>query len=374
VSDEIVVLDLGGDDQRATQRVTRGVGPGRRGLALIGAVLVAWVAVALLVSADEDAAAPVDTSTTTTADEASSTSTSRRSTTTTIPPTLDRVLPGAEGLRAVISGSPGGAVVDLGTGEIQRTGGEGGTLAVPGGTVLVESGRATFSREDGEEVDLGGADWGLPAPGSGVWLLTESFDGQVIRLVGLDGRQRMANVTVPLNAYPVGSSFAAGVLLQAAGRIYRLDPSGDGFRHVADGEFVSAAGTKVVYTSCDERLRCTLAITDALTGRTRALDQAVTVDSRHGYKAVLSPDGSLLALWLSDDAPNFSIIDVVSSGRPGTVFPLSAGAVNAAAWTPDGRWLVYAARGGLHAVDRSGQQLELDADVGPIEPWDMTIS
>lgn len=151
-----------------------------------------------------------------------------------------------------------------------------------------------------------------------------------------------------------------GLVVDAPGGVYRWTDDA-AITRVSAGRMEAAGGGTVVVGECDEALRCRDVAVDVVTGARRELPVVAGLEpASYAYGAV-SPDGQvLLGLRGAEgaaDAPPAGLVAVTADGtavelgpHPSCLRPACGGAT----WSPDGRWLVWAADGSTVAAWRPG--------------------
>jgi hypothetical protein len=154
-----------------------------------------------------------------------------------------------------------------------------------------------------------------------------------------------------------GGVYVSGVvgdraLLSGGGRIFTLDPAGR-VRPYAVGQVVAAGGRWVVWTACDDDLRCSYHVGDAERPDARRVvtppELTATMYSYgYGYASasLVSPDGRVALLGAQD---GLRLVELETGRMIDT--DSSAGQWGPWAWSPDSAWLFrYDASGRVEAV------------------------
>jgi hypothetical protein len=147
---------------------------------------------------------------------------------------------------------------------------------------------------------------------------------------------------LPAGSHPVGS-VGRRVVVGGGGRLYTLDALGT-IRPYAQGVAVGSNGAWLLWSSCDERLRCRLHLGDETHPDARPVvaPDATTVGGRgYGWGSV-APDGRT-AVLPSATGPVF--VDLATGAVLGQGFSWES-----FVWSDDGRWLF-----------RVGQDLDVEA-------------
>jgi hypothetical protein len=174
-------------------------------------------------------------------------------------------------------------------------------------------------------------------------------------------------VTLPPGAWPITSDRGA-LVVQATGSLYRVEP--DSSELLARGELVGLSADVVATYSCDDSLTCGAAVTDRVTGETRPVpatddndDVLAATRFGPGFGGDVSPDGRWAPGARYDDFGfEFGVLDLESGEF--TLLPTEGALPYAGwAWSPDGRFLVYARSDRLAAFDTStGEAIDVVAD------------
>src|SRR5439155_8086184 len=122
------------------------------------------------------------------------------------------------------------------------------------------------------------------------------------------------NVTAgPFDLPASGSIVGAvndGVVGFAHGSIYVLDRDGR-TRRIGFGDVVAASGDRVIATTCDEALQCSLTVIDVGSGVTTPLG---AIASEDGYpQGIVSPDGTTAVLYVVvNGSTRLRVVDLAS--------------------------------------------------------------
>lgn len=215
----------------------------------------------------------------------------------------------------------------------------------------------------------------VPGPDPGhVWALGQDNEGRSVAVL-LDSRLHRAGTVrrLPDNAsrgqFMGGGSDGAGTLLATTpGGTYAVEKSG--LQRITPGAVVGAGPTRWLVVECDDVNRCTHSVINRKTGTRRALQVRVP-QGMQGFQPVgrISPDGSMMASMEFDQRGRALVLTELLSGTRHQVGHLNAqgfGTSGTFAWSPDSRWLIYAAdTGELTAVDaqtRKSTVLDLGLD------------
>lgn len=289
-------------------------------------------------------------------EERTTTTTRRpRPTTTTVQPRP--LLPGSGVRLLVIANGREAELVDLSTGETLEVGvfrDAYSAVAVRGGAVLSESRTARFRPlPSGEPVDLGDADQVFPHHDpDAVWLLTDPGGKPSVTLVGLDGHVRAGPITLR-DGWVIGSSLR-GMIIQAGGRIYELDDSGE-VRPIASGEAIGVSEGRLVARTCDDQARCRFEVWDRELRTSRPLDAPSTETSYYGATIAVQPGGALATMQLyGQNGTDLALVDL--DGGPYRLVE-GVGSVSAVAWLPGDLGFVVVKQSELLRVQLRGGEI-----------------
>lgn len=198
-----------------------------------------------------------------------------------------------------------------------------------------------------------------PAPEQ-LWVFTEQ--GRRARLTTLDGTPAGSTLEVPSSPglfNEMSPDGAGGMLINGVGGAYILDARG--IRHISPGLAVAVGRPGWLVVECDDRLVCGQVLIDRDSGlrRTVRLPENPTL----GWPGTLSPDGTAAVLMTYQDAPSYSLIDLVTGTRRPLVRVSGNFDVPGSVWSPDGRWIL------LPRVD--GKSVVIDACTGT--PHDLGV-
>ncbi len=196
-------------------------------------------------------------------------------------------------------------------------------------------GRTYVIRDDGSinQVDLG-EPWQLmwqpgtdrfwrPVMQNGPYGSQASYDE-----VDVDGEPTGATIELPAGAWSWQADPLGGLIVQAAGKQYRVDVSG--ISVIGSGDLVGLSRQMALTRDCDSELRCGLVVTDRASGESRRLEtfgvdgEPIAVESLYGWgqggATSVSPDGSMAAVILPSNSgpPVLSLIDLALWRRGGT--------------------------------------------------------
>ncbi len=207
----------------------------------------------------------------------------------------------------------------------------------------------------------------LPGPDSmHVWVDPGSGGG--LRLVTVDGDPTPTAISVPVdlslrNALPDGTGH---VILSGDGGSYEAGPQG--LRRITTGALIAVGPTRWLVHECDEVHRCVTEVVHRDDGTRRRLP-GLDIASSLGPGRI-SPDGTIALVHLPTPlgwAPTLLDLD---TGRRRYLAGITPDASpRAAAWSPDGAWLVMVdADGHLAAVDPGEARASyLGLDLPPLD-------
>ena len=341
---------------------------------LVAATVLVGAAIAIGATRDETpAATPATTSPTTTPPP----------TTTPVPTTAASVASEVAGHGALLGRPVGGTVVALfrrnGKGVVTRlnldTGkansevvstvrDDGRLLARDGGLVVSDNHSAVVLRPFAygatslsQGLDTPPLVTAAAAPDQ-VWVYDASVEKPQIALYGIGSDDPIRRVDLPARSTPVGSDPDGNVLLQADnGGTFRLDPASGRVSLLTTGRVVAVGRSVVIEDTCNEQLDCAVFARSLATGERERLQAFVgpTLDKVDEFDvpAVLSPDEQHVVAWEQSGAP-FPFAMTVLNTTSGAIerrIPMEApGYQLAAAWTPDGRWVIVKGRDGIEAI------------------------
>jgi hypothetical protein len=208
----------------------------------------------------------------------------------------------------------------------------GGVLRVADSTVVLAerppsagpglNSEAFVVQDSGVTLSLGTASQILPATPDAVWLTQANGGGRTIRLVGVDGAERLAARPLPRNLRLVAPGSTSTVLLgtpveEPRDRIVEWDPvTGEVTRVLAEqGHVHDADEARVLWQECDQ---CQLQTYDRITAATTAVEPLPDGWQLTG-RATLSPDGRhWAAMVATSDEPDRR--SVVIGHLPGTQY------------------------------------------------------
>lgn len=208
----------------------------------------------------------------------------------------------------------------------------GGVLRVADSTVVLAerpanagpglNSEAFVVQDSGVTLSLGTASQILAATPDAVWLTQANDGGRTIRLVGVDGTERLAARALPRNLRLVAPGSTSTLLLgvpfeEAPDRIVEWDPiRGEVTRVLAEqGHVHDADETRVLWQECDQ---CPLQAYDRATA-VNATVEALPDGWQLTGRATLSPDGRhWAAMVATSDAPDRR--SVVIGHLPGTQY------------------------------------------------------
>lgn len=242
-------------------------------------------------------------------------------------------------------------------------------------------------RDDGvvDRVDVGDP-WQLMwQPGTDLFWRSSNVDpygsGARYEQVDLNGEPTGATIELPSGAWSWQADPLGGLIVQASGKLYRVDVSV--IEVIGSGDLIGLSRGVALTRDCDAQLHCGLVITDRATGESRRLDttdaagQPVTVESLYGWGpggfSSVSPDGSMAAVILLSNFGR-AVLSLVDLGS-GVVVELAAiDYAPAIAWSPDSRFAFFLGQQGvgmahdLNGFDReSGEVFPVFAE--PVE-WE----
>ena len=292
--------------------------------------------------------------------------TTRPSTTTTTEPPPVPVLPGA-GVRVLLLGQAGPELLDLDTGiaeEVPVPQGAYGVIAAGAGVVYVDGAQAWYVAlpADGpaaQAVALGGAEQVFEGDRPGrVWLFSpvpeSGGERYQVTLVDLAGGV-VAGPRDVSDGYVAGAH-PAGLVIQAAGRIYLVGAAGD-VQALATGEVLGASQGWLLSRSCDDELRCGLTIWSP---ELRARSLRTDGGAAYGGSLAVDAAGRRGALVLyGPDRVGLELLDLATGGAQDVDLP-GAGDVMGAAWLPGDLGLLVARSTELVRVHERAGQLRVD--------------
>jgi hypothetical protein len=184
---------------------------------------------------------------------------------------------------------------------------------------------------------------------------------RVVRRIDLTGKVR-AEVRLPEDVYPVGF-LGDRVVIGRYGRIWTVGTDGRAVPY-ANGALLTVQGGMVLWTSCDDDVRCTFHLGNATNpdvGRT-SLETTYLASAGEGglQNDALAPDGNtVVAFVLNDgmiDGPP-KIVDLAT----GATLELSGNGSSNVGWTRNGDWLIepIAAGGFVGTNVRTGRKVSV---------------
>lgn len=323
-------VNVGGDRRRA--------GPGLVAVAAVVSLLVGGLVLGAPDGRDDPSASNSeeerDNAERVALKEDRTTTTTRRPrpTTTTVRPVP--LLPGSGTRLLIIANGREAELLDLSTGEsieVQISRDAYSAVAVQGGAVLSESRTARYRPlPEGEPIDLGDADQVFAhRDPTAVWLLTDSGDGPVVTLVGIDGRLRSAPISLR-DGWVIGAG-DEGLIVQAGGRIYELG-SGGAVRPIASGEAMGVSEGRLLARTCDDDAVCRFEVWDRDLRTSRPIDAPSTETSYYGATVAVQPGGDLATMqFYGQNGTDLVLVDL--GGGPHRVID-DVGAVSNVAWLP----------------------------------------
>lgn len=378
-AEDVVDVELVGDDGRTVELGGGGDGPRRRRPELLLVVLAIAVVLALIAIDGGDggsvAAPPTSTTTerrTTTTRRTTSTRVPRPTTTTSWPQLIagtGPLLPATTGT-AVALVELGGTIVilDLDTGDRCRTAVDRDGAWLPWSQamrrdVIVQTNRelVVVDRQCAlRELGFGTGDSWVTAAGSEtVWLGGGDTDQHFVEHSIVDEQPTGREITLPGNTSVYVVVLDDRAVFSVSGEMTLVEPD-DRRRSIGTGTPLAGAGDVLLYLTCPE-LRCTLIALDVDRGRRTTIDATPS-----GWETpALSPDGR----WarVSVDRSGLARPALLDLGT-GAVRELST-RLQLSVFSADGRWLL--AVEGDHllaaAVDDPDAIVELDADLRQAE-------
>jgi hypothetical protein len=175
--------------------------------------------------------------------------------------------------------------------------------------------------------------WALPCTG---WAQGASVvEYSLGRLVETARRTLPAGVEV-VGGYLPGSGF----VVEAGGGIYRVGDDGGAVR-VATGRVLTAVGTAVATSDCDEHLVCSSDVVDVGTGTVRPLVVPPGFDVRlvDALASIPSPSGDRSVIVSYGGRPVLAVVDVATATVSVLPSEVDVFGTWSAAWSRDGRWL-----------------------------------
>lgn len=203
-----------------------------------------------------------------------------------------------------------------------------------------------------------------PRPGQG-WVQVGQGNHQTMSLIWLDGRATGVSVRISGGGFMFPSADGAGYPLLTS-TVTSYDARPGSARLVPGGRVVAVGPTGWLTVTCD-RGRCTESVVDRATWARRVISRSPR-DRADVPIGVISPDGSTAAVFRME-APRVYVylVDLRSGAArrlPVDISPGLAGS-GSAAWSPGGRWLFVAARG--------GRVLAVDARTGMVHPLGVAL-
>jgi hypothetical protein len=210
----------------------------------------------------------------------------------------------------------------------------------------------------------------LPGPDSRhLWAETQAGTGSALTLLTLSGQPAGVQISVPQDATVQASDQAGNVVMFGVGGMYNARP--DGLHRITSGTLLAAGPTRWLARECDERYRCSGVVIDRATDARTALNSPL--DSYEQNAGAISPDGRTAALLQPNGVggSNVHLIDLTTGADRVTGVMTSSNQTlggRAFVWSPDSNWLfVTSGTGRLLAISRAGQPIALDAQVGPLD-------
>ena len=292
--------------------------------------------------------------------------TTRPRTTTTTELAPVPVLPGA-GARVLLLGQDGPELVHLGTGVVDDVPvplSAYGVVAAGDGVVYVDGARAWYVALPAEgpaaqAVALGDAEqvFAGDRPAS-VWLLAQvpatSGDRYQVTLVDLAG-DVVAGPREVSEGYVAGAH-PAGLVIQAAGRIYLVGGSGD-VQALATGEVLGASNGWLLIRSCDEELRCGLTVWGPeLRPRPLRTGGGATYG---GWLAVDAADRRGALVLYGPDRVGVDLLDLATGAGQYVDLP-GDGELTGAGWLPDDLGLLVSTSTEVIHVHEGEGRLQVD--------------
>jgi hypothetical protein len=348
---DLRLIDLGGSPRRREAAGRRPPASGGRGWAgwapLVAGFVGLWALVAILAGGSAGDRSPEE--------EARTPTTGGERDTTTRPPTTSTtaLVPGAplvgppDGLGLVLIGDGAVTLLDLDSGAVSRLRTR-GVYGVVGRSLLVDGDAglelwpAPF---DGVEATLLTDTVPMMAwvadSGREIWTVDVSDGGGRARLLRPDGEVILTHELRELGqaAWPIGAT-DGGLIVGAPGGTYLLGDGG-GIDRVSTGSPVAAGGRTVHVATCDERLHCGIESVDETGQLLGPRFEGATL----GY-GTAAPDGRLAYSGPAEGAFRRSVL---VDGR--VVLEATGSDLDAAAWSPDGRWLAVLGPGNVTLVD-----------------------
>lgn len=161
-----------------------------------------------------------------------------------------------------------------------------------------------------------------------------------IVLTALDGAATRTSVALPAMGPlhgGVSEDGGGGLLVSSpAGGVYTAGP--DGIRRISVGTVLAVGPVGWLVLECDDRLRCARVLIDRRDGARRevpGLPEGLAVPGR------ISPDGAraVITRWTQDGQVQ-ELTDLSTGTSRGLGVTAAENPEGAAAWSPDGRWLV----------------------------------
>lgn len=286
---------------------------------------------------------------------ATTTTAARLATTTTTPlverPATGPLLPEPTGAALVVVTSSEVLVVELDTGAVRSVAvadrhnyqeawavGDAVFVQAPGGAFAVP-----VAPDDGPVVLTGVevADSLVPSDRPGhVWLFRQQEHKLVGREVNADGQETGRRFVLPALLSPTMVPVDGGLVVQTLGSLTLYEPDTGATRAIGHGIALAGSGDTLARLSC-EALRCGLRLTDLRTGDDVAVSPSDTASAPVAQAAAFSPDGRWLAVvvrTLTGVTDRMAVIDV-ADGEVVAVHATVMGPGKLFAFSPDSRWL-----------------------------------
>lgn len=291
-------------------------------------------------------------------------------------------LPGASDLRLYTAREREIVSVDLATGQVRARDladlGFGVRLGVgPVALVAVDDGvvagrsdeEAQWLAPDLEERHgLGVAGAPVAADAAGVWLDQHRSDARrLVRVNPSDPGEARVELTFPAYTIPLGV-VDGRLLIAVGGGIHAVEPATGDTIEVSAGAPVGLAGEAVLALECANAGDCALvrrAPTGEATAEIAAPGAVRRLDAGTGGGGALSPDAryALLPTPGGGGRAPLELVDLDAGARLDVHEPLTPEALT---WSPDGAWVIDAARGlALDLATREAVELRLDLG-GPV--------
>lgn len=406
--DDTAVTETGEPGEPGPLGTERGrlvaVGAAAAVVALVVGVLVGRMGSGGIESSDDAATTTVATTTTSTpgnrdtlppAPEVLSPTTTRPDRTTTTTISADEWTEGSVAVNPEFGGEQVEVVALVGQGVLVRIDATTGAtlstqtdarfgqpyVSAADGWVLVPDDRGGFGAiaDDGSRtaMDLGGW-WPALTSGGAAW--RAEFDqepGQLTRLVqvAFDGTETGEVIDID-GFYPVASDPLGGVVVQASGGYYVVEP--DSRERLTTGALHAIGVRTALVHECDDQLECGYFVIDRSTGARERLDIDVhELENLQlggfgwwGLGSPMSPtEDALVVITFGAQGPALGVLDLTT----GSYTELRRFENEPqAAWSPSGRYLYWVDGGTIMVFDRStGESVPFSDDVDRVMALDV---